>query len=165
MADASPTPAEVLRGRLRKYFLVVFAMFAGAILFMVVLSTVVKLAALDPKTTGTVLGVAASLAMLSVVAGSWVAVSKLWRCPACDQNVYWLVSWNMSVFASAAKSTCPRCGVELFTVKGRKRTNQRLLILVAIAVAFGLAGAMASGFLAQKAKRQGTTQQQPPPPG
>ena len=165
MADASATPADVLRGRLRKYFLVVFAMFGGAIAFLVVLGTVVKLAGIDPKTSGVVMGVAAPLVMLGVVAGSWIAVSKLWRCPACDQNVYWLVSWNMSVFAASAKSTCPGCGVELFTVAGRKRANRRLLIMVAIAVAFGLAGAMASGYLAQKKRMQGTTQQAPIPPG
>jgi hypothetical protein len=156
MADA--TPADVLRSRLRKYFVVVIGMIFGAIALLITLGALAK--TLSPTSAGMVMGVLAPIAMISVVIGSWVAVSKLWRCPACDKNVYWLVSMNMSILAATAQSNCPACGVELFPVADRKRRTRRFVILIALAVGLGMAGAMTSGFLAQKSR----TQQTPPPP-
>ena len=150
MTDA--TPAQILRSRIRKYFLVVFGMFLGAAVLLVVVGVVLK--TLAPSGAATAMGILAPVAMLSVVVGSWVAVSKLWRCPACDKNVYWVISMNMSILASQAPSTCPGCGVTLFDTADRQRRGRRFLVLIVLAVVLGIAGAMASGFMAQKRAQQ-----------
>ena len=49
MADT--TPAEVLRSRIRKYFLVVFGMFFGAFALLIVLGAIAKTA--SPATRST----------------------------------------------------------------------------------------------------------------
>ena len=147
---AELTVPQQLRARVRKYFLVVFGLIGGAVVLLMALGMVVKLSGLDAKASGLVLGISAPLLMLGVVAGSWVAVYKLWRCPKCDASIYWTVSWNMSVFAGTASPNCPGCGVELFTQEGRKRGLRILLILIAIAVGAGFAGAM---FTASRSKR------------
>ena len=95
--DPTASVPDQLRSRIRKYFLVVFAMIGGAIVLLIGLGATIKVLGVDSKTAGAVLGIVAPIAMLSVVVGSWVAVSKLWRCPKCDASVYWAVSWNMSV--------------------------------------------------------------------
>jgi cytochrome c biogenesis factor len=161
MPTDAASPADQLRGRLRQYFLVVFGMIGGAVVLLIALGAVLQNAT-DPKTAAQVTTLTAGVLMLGVVGGSWVAVSKYWRCPACEKSLYWQVSLNMSVFSSA-RSECPGCGVELFTTD-RKRRVRRLMVLVGIGFAFALGGAMVSGFLVQKNKMK-TTQQSPPPPG
>jgi cytochrome c biogenesis factor len=159
------TPAELLRSRLRRYFAVVFGLFVGAIVLLVALGAVVKLAGVDKKSAGLIIGIAAPLVMLGVVISSWIAVSKLWRCPACEKNIYWLVSWQMSLFAASASTTCPSCGVELFTPAANQRRRRLFLVLVALGVIAGLGGAATAGFVDAKKRQQQQQQQvQPPPP-
>jgi hypothetical protein len=159
----TPSAADVLRGRIRKYFFVVFGMIGGVLLTIIVLATGLKVAGADAKTTGMVLGVAAPVLMLGVVISSWIAVGKLWRCPQCDKNVYWTVSWNMSLFASAASPNCPGCGVELFTPAARARWKRTLFILIGIGFAAGVLGAMANVMVA--AKHKPTPVERPRSPG
>jgi len=147
--------------RLRKYFAVVLGMLAGAVVLLMALGAIVKVSGADERTGGLMLGVAAPLLMFTVVALSWVAVAKLWRCPACDASVYWLVIWNMSVFAGAASKTCPKCGVELFSPQTARRGVRVLLIMMLIGALFAVGGIAASTMLAKEQQEQ----QKPLPPG
>ena len=153
-----------LRSRIRKYFLVVFGLIGGAVVLLVLLGAAVKLAGVDGKTGGAILGIAAPLLMLGVVGSSWYAVHKLWRCPKCEKSVYWLVSWNFSLFASAAASNCPGCGVELFTVDQKKKTQRRFIILIVLAIGMGLLGGLAAAVTSPRRPPE-PLGQQPRPPG
>lgn len=145
--DSAPVQ---LRSRIRKYFLVVFGLIGGALVLLVILGAAVKMSGVDGKTGGAILAIVAPLLMLGVVGSSWYAVYKLWRCPKCNQSVYWLVSWNFSLFASAAASNCPGCGVELFTVEQKETTQRRFIILVVLAMGMGLAGGLAAATMSPR---------------
>lgn len=136
------TVPQQLRQRLRKYFLVVFGMIGGLFALLVLLGVTLKLADADQKTTGTVLGIVAPLGMLAVVASSWVAVSKLWRCPKCEHGLYWVVSWNMSIFAGMSSPNCPGCGVLLFEPERKKRFVRFLIIAVVLVATAALAASV-----------------------
>ena len=145
------TPAEIVRSRIRRYFLVVFGLFVGAAALLVVLGVTVK-SVFDPQTAAKIVGVSFPIVGLAVVLGSWVAVSKLWRCPACNASLYWTISWNMSLFARSASRTCPSCQVELFTEKGQKRGFRVLLIMVLVAFGAGVLGAAVTATKTRKEK-------------
>lgn len=157
------THAEQLRGRIRKYFFVVVGLIIGAFVFIIALATTVKLAGLEDKTAATIVGVASMGVMLGVVASSWIAVAKYWRCPACEKSIYWAVSWNLSLFAGSASPNCPSCGVELFTQKARKRAFRLLLILIGLGAAAGVVASVLSNSDAAKKKQQQV--EMPKPPG
>lgn len=159
--EPAASAADQLRSQIRRYFLVVFGMIAAAIVFVIALAAVVKVAITEEKTAATVVGIAGFLVMLGVVISSWVAVSKYWRCPACQKNLYWTVSWNMSLFARAASPNCPGCGVELFTASGRKRSFRILLVMILVFMGMGAIGAAFS----TKTARKAPTIEAPIPPG
>jgi hypothetical protein len=159
------TPEEAqaeLRSRLRSYFIKVVALLIASIVVLPLLSGAV-LKAMNVERAASISAGVGGLSMLFTVGFAWYLVFTTWRCPACDANIYWLVSWNMSAFGAGASKTCPKCNIELF----KPRSGRFVLIIVAIAVMLGVMGAlMAGGAAAQKAKQKQPTVTQPaqPPP-
>ncbi|MFT3713024.1 MAG: hypothetical protein QM817_35675 [Archangium sp.] len=168
MTTANPalTPEEAqveLRRRLRSYFVKVVSMLiASLVVAPLVLGAILK--TMDVQNAKAIAAAVSGLSMLSTVAFAWYLVFTTWRCPACDANIYWLVSWNMSAFAAGAKKTCPKCNIELF----QPRSGRFVLIFILIAVAIGALGAIgaATAGAQKRQKQQDTvTQPQPQPPG
>lgn len=153
---AEAAQAEVSR-RLRSYFLKVVSCLVGTFLAPFVIGGVLKAAGVEQA--GAIAGLIAALAMLGTVAFAWYLVFTTWRCPACDANIYWLVSWNMSAFSGLyGKKNCPKCDLQLIS----PRRGKFVFILIAVAVVFGVLGAlMAAG---AKAQRDRQHQSAPPPP-
>lgn len=163
--NTSLTPQQIIeemRARIRRYMRIVVLLIAGLFGIMVLMAMVVG-ATGGNKTASTVAGVVGAALMLGLVATSWVLVHRLWRCPACDANVYWVVAWNTSAFAGAANKTCPKCNAVLFEPRTGMRSLRTVMILVGIGVAFALAGAMASGAMRQKRAAAAAAATQPPP--
>lgn len=163
MTDDAAVP-QLIRARIRKYFLVVFGLIGGAIVLLMLTGIAVKTIGAESKTAGMVLGIVAPLLMLGVVASSWYAVYKLWRCPKCERSIYWTVSWNMSVFAGSASPNCPGCGVALFPPDYQKRTRRVFVILIAVAMGMGFLAAIAAATMAPK-RQHATVTDTPRPPG
>ncbi|MBL8936253.1 MAG: hypothetical protein JNM69_16985, partial [Archangium sp.] len=132
-----------LRSRIRTYFFSVVGLLLVAFLVVPFVLTVVLVAAgMSKEQAGPVVGASVVVSMLGVAAMSWYLVYRLWRCPACDANIYWLVSWNMSFFAGAyGKKSCPKCGIELF---GPRSSRRFILVLLGIALLLGALGAIMS---------------------
>ncbi len=82
-------------------------------------------------------GAVVSALGLGVGVGFWSA-SKNLRCPGCDVPIWKQVSGRRSFAAAHASSYCLSCGVRLFD----ERSNRRMLALVLVAVALGMAGAL-----------------------
>lgn len=139
-----------LRRRLRLYFVKVIGSLIATFIAPFLVGGVLKAAGVEQAAA--VSAVLGALMMLGTVAFAWYLVFTTWRCPACDANIYWLVSWNMSAFASMyGKKNCPKCDLQLIS----PRRGKFVLILIGIAVVFGVLGAlMAGGAAAQKRKNQ-----------
>lgn len=154
---------EEMRARIRRYMFIVVLLIIGMVLSMVVVAAIVGASGGSP-TANTVAAVVGATLMVGLVATSWVLVSRLWRCPACDANVYWVVARNTSAFAPLASKTCPKCNAVLFEQRTRKRSLRAVMILVGIGVAFALLGAVASGSMHQKRAAVTVTHPQPSSP-
>lgn len=150
--NAGLTPEQIveeMRSRIRRYMRIVVLLILGLIGCMTLMAVAVGVSHNDPTVT-TASGIVFGALMLALVATSWVLVHRLWRCPACDANVYWVVAYNTSAFASLASKTCPKCNAVLFAPQSAKRSLRLTLIIVGVAVVLGLAGLMAVGAVAQR---------------
>lgn len=153
---------EEMRARIRRYMRIVVLLIFALVGIMGLLAVAVG-ASGGNKTASTAAGVVGAALMLGLVATSWVLVHRLWRCPACDANVYWVVAWNTSAFAGAASKTCPKCNAVLFAPRSGNRSFRMVMILVGIGVFFALLGAMASGAMLQKHKQAAASSSQASP--
>lgn len=153
-----------VRRRLRMYFVKVVGLLLAT--FIVPLIVGGGLRAAGVEAAPAISAALGGLMMLSTVGFAWYLVFTTWRCPACDANIYWLISWNMSAFASMyGKKNCPKCDLQLIS----PRSGRWILILIVIGVGFGVMGALMAGGMAKKRhddslKNQPTTTT-PVPPG
>ncbi|MFO0594907.1 MAG: hypothetical protein U0228_06375 [Myxococcaceae bacterium] len=151
---------QELRRKLRNYFLAVVGLLLFSLFGAPLIGGFIAAAAhLDPNVAGRNIGMFAAASMFSTVVIAWVLVYRWWRCPACNANVYWLVSMNMSAFAGAYnRKACPSCGIQLFPDKSPRRFMVVLAIIAAVFVVLG--ALMAAGAASQRSRQQ---QNQPTP--
>lgn len=161
MTTMTPEAAQAeLQRRVRRYFLVVVGALAGAFALPFMLGAALVAAGMEQQAAGSVAGVVGLAGMFCVVALSWFLVYRWWRCPACDRNVYWLVSTNMSIFAATASKTCPSCGTQLIAPGAARRFFIRLALIAGVFIALGvLAGLTSAG------QRRTPASQRAAPPG
>lgn len=150
-----------LKRRLRRYFVIVLGLLGSVFLLPVFASLALKSSGVAVTTFGPIVGIVTAVGMFSIVGFSWYLVFKLWRCPACDTNIYWVVSMNMSAFASMyGKRHCPKCGIELFAPGRSRRFLIVVFLVIGVFIALGaIAGASAR---VQREKQQQTTPVQRP---
>ena len=87
--------------------------FAGAIAGFVFLTAVNLLIGDDPaRRPVLVVCVIAGLVLIPLV--GFTSARRLLRCPACNGNVGFQVSANVSAFARSAKKTCNHCEQRIF---------------------------------------------------
>lgn len=89
-------------------------------------------------------GAAGLCLVLMPAIGFWSTYKNL-RCPGCDNLVAWQVSWNYSLFSARAGKTCRHCHATIFPPD----LSRRFLIMIVVAFALGMFGAIANVMLSQ----------------